>query len=53
MPFIASNGLTEAGTSKTTAAGGMNVHSRFAACPSLLTSPATRRPPPKCGAFRL
>ena len=27
--------------------------SRFAACTSLLTSPATRRPPPKCGAFRL
>jgi len=27
--------------------------SRFAACASLLTSPATRRPPPKCGAFRL
>ena len=26
MPFIASNGLTEAGTSKTVAAGGMNVH---------------------------
>src|SRR6266705_5696484 len=26
MPFIASNGLTEAGTSKTTAAGGMMVH---------------------------
>jgi hypothetical protein len=26
---------------------------RFAACTSLLTSPATRRPPPKCGAFRL
>ena len=26
MPFIASNGLTEAGTSKTIAAGGMNVH---------------------------
>jgi len=25
MPFIASNGLTEAGTSKTSAAGGMNV----------------------------
>ena len=27
--------------------------SRFAACASLLTSPATHRPPPKCGAFRL
>jgi hypothetical protein len=27
--------------------------SRFAACASLLTSPASRRPPPKCGAFRL
>jgi hypothetical protein len=27
--------------------------SRFAACASLLTSPATRRPPPKCEAFRL
>src|SRR5712691_901095 len=26
MPFITSNGLTEAGTSKTIAAGGMNVH---------------------------
>ena len=26
MPFIASNGLTEAGTSKTIEAGGMNVH---------------------------
>src|SRR3954447_534759 len=26
MPFIASNGLTEAGTSKTVAAGGMTVH---------------------------
>ena len=26
MPFTASNGLTEAGTSKTIAAGGMNVH---------------------------
>src|ERR1044071_3870648 len=26
MPFIASNGLTEAATSKTVAAGGMNVH---------------------------
>src|SRR6266436_2652197 len=26
MPFIASNGLNEAGTSKTIAAGGMNVH---------------------------
>src|SRR5712671_5032345 len=26
MPFIASNGLTEAGTAKTIAAGGMNVH---------------------------
>src|SRR6516164_6417389 len=26
MPFIASNGLTEAGTSKTIAAGGMTVH---------------------------
>src|ERR1700739_3945393 len=26
MPFIASNGLAEAGTSKTIAAGGMNVH---------------------------
>ncbi len=26
MPFIASNGLTEAGTSKTITAGGMNVH---------------------------
>lgn len=26
MPFIDSNGLTEAGTSKTVAAGGMNVH---------------------------
>ena len=26
MPFIASNGLTEAGTEKTIAAGGMNVH---------------------------
>ena len=26
MPFIASNGLTEAGTSKTIPAGGMNVH---------------------------
>jgi len=26
MPFIASNGLTEAGTSKTVTAGGMNVH---------------------------
>ena len=26
---------------------------RFAACASLLTSPASRRPPPKCGAFRL
>src|SRR4051812_30239466 len=26
MPFIASSGLTEAGTSKTIAAGGMNVH---------------------------
>jgi pimeloyl-ACP methyl ester carboxylesterase len=26
MPFIASNGLTEAGTSKTVMAGGMNVH---------------------------
>ena len=26
MPFIASNGLTEAGTSKTIQAGGMNVH---------------------------
>ena len=26
MPFIASNGLTETGTSKTIAAGGMNVH---------------------------
>ena len=26
MPFIASNGLTEAGTSKTIAAGGMSVH---------------------------
>jgi hypothetical protein len=26
---------------------------RFAACTSRLTSPATRRPPPKCGAFRL
>jgi hypothetical protein len=25
---------------------------RFAAGTSLLTSPATRRPPPKCGAFR-
>src|SRR5438477_1514492 len=25
----------------------------FAACASLLTSPATRRMPPKCGAFRL
>ena len=27
--------------------------SRFAACTSLLTSPATRKPPPKCAAFRL
>ena len=27
--------------------------SRFAACTSPLTSPATRRPPPKCGASRL
>jgi hypothetical protein len=27
--------------------------SRFAACASLLTFPASRRPPPKCGAFRL
>jgi hypothetical protein len=26
---------------------------RFAACTSLLRSPATRRMPPKCGAFRL
>src|SRR3989442_4486053 len=26
MPFITPNGLTEAGTGKTTAAGGMNVH---------------------------
>ncbi len=26
MPFIASNGLTEAGTIKTIAAGGMTVH---------------------------
>src|ERR1700687_5633717 len=26
MPFIVSNGLTEAGTSKTIAAGGMTVH---------------------------
>src|SRR6267154_2245220 len=26
MPFIASNGLTEAGTTKTIVAGGMNVH---------------------------
>jgi hypothetical protein len=26
---------------------------RFVAYPSLLTSPATRKPPPKCGAFRL
>ena len=26
MPFIASNGLTEAGTSNTVAAGGMDVH---------------------------
>src|SRR6201997_1370112 len=26
MPFIGSNGLTEAGTSKTISAGGMNVH---------------------------
>ena len=26
MPFIASNGLTEAGTSKTIQAGGMTVH---------------------------
>ena len=26
MPFIASNGLTEEGTSRTVAAGGMNVH---------------------------
>ena len=26
MPFIASNGLTEAGTAKTIMAGGMNVH---------------------------
>ena len=26
MPFIASNGLTEAGTAKTIAAGGMTVH---------------------------
>jgi len=26
---------------------------RFAACTSLLASPATRRPPPNCGAFRL
>jgi 2-hydroxy-6-oxonona-2,4-dienedioate hydrolase len=26
MPFVASNGLTEAGASKTIAAGGMNVH---------------------------
>ena len=26
MPFIASNGLTEAGTSSSIAAGGMNVH---------------------------
>ena len=26
---------------------------RFAARTSLLTSPATRKPPPKCGAFRL
>jgi hypothetical protein len=26
MPFIASNGLTEAGTAKTITAGGMNVH---------------------------
>ena len=25
---------------------------RFAACPSLLKSPATGRPPPKCAAFR-
>src|SRR2546423_15546588 len=25
---------------------------RFAACTSLLTSPATRRMPPNCGAFR-
>src|SRR5437588_12254386 len=28
MPFIASNGLTEAGTSKTVQAGGINVHYR-------------------------
>ena len=27
--------------------------SRFAACASLLTSPASRRPPPKCRDFRL
>jgi len=26
MPFVASNGLTEAGTSKTVTVGGMNVH---------------------------
>ena len=26
MPFVASNGLTEDGTAKTVAAGGMNVH---------------------------
>jgi pimeloyl-ACP methyl ester carboxylesterase len=29
MPFIASNGLTEAGTSKTIAAGGMAVHYHY------------------------
>jgi hypothetical protein len=26
---------------------------RFGACTSVLTSPVTRKPPPKCGAFRL
>ena len=33
MPFIASNGLTEAGASKTIAAGGMNVHTTIWAPP--------------------
>jgi hypothetical protein len=31
----------------------MAKEARFAACTSPLTSPATHRPPPKCGAFRL
>ena len=36
MPFIASNGLTEAGTSKTIAAGGMHM------CTTTMSARASR-----------